>query len=358
MFKNSLRKNIFFIFLFLLLMVPVPVSAQEAGFRLHMLDVGQGLSILAEADGHYLLYDGGGRGSSSFVVSYLQKQGIEQIDCLIASHYDEDHISGLIGALHVFDCSRILCPDYEADTEIYQSFVSAAEDNGGEIIHPEAGESYALGDVAVDIVGPESYDCAVENDRSIAVKITYGDAGFLICGDTEEQGEEYMMDSGYDIRADVFVASHHGSNSSNSASFLHEVSPDCVLISCGKDNSYGHPGREALDRFRDAGCELYRTDRQGTVICSSDGESIWFDQEPCQDWSTNDDTESAEIQSEAAGEDHTGGITYVCNENSKKFHYESCGSVSRMKEENKRYTGESRDTLIARGYSPCQNCNP
>lgn len=91
-------------------------------FELHLLDVGQGQSVLIEADGHYMLIDGGGRSSSSFVVSYLKQQGIDHLDLIAVSHYDEDHMSGLIGALSVFPDDELLLPSYEGEGSLYQSF--------------------------------------------------------------------------------------------------------------------------------------------------------------------------------------------------------------------------------------------
>lgn len=88
----------------------------------HLLDVEQGTSVLVNCDGHWLLYDGGNSGTSSYVVAYLKKQGVKKLDYIIASHFDADHISGLIGALNVFECETVLSPDYEADTKIYNSF--------------------------------------------------------------------------------------------------------------------------------------------------------------------------------------------------------------------------------------------
>ena len=92
-----------------------------ASFSLTMLDVGQGLSVLVQADGEYLLYDGGGRGASSYVVAYLQQHAVTELEWLAASHYDEDHISGLVGVLHTTPVEQALMPDYTTDTQIYQS---------------------------------------------------------------------------------------------------------------------------------------------------------------------------------------------------------------------------------------------
>ena len=99
-----------------------------------MLDVQQGLAVFLRQGDHCMLYDGGGRDASSFVVAYLKQQGVAHLDYIVASHYDEDHISGLIGAMHAFDCDRILDADYVSDTAIYQSFKKAAGTGGALIV--------------------------------------------------------------------------------------------------------------------------------------------------------------------------------------------------------------------------------
>lgn len=337
-----------------------PVSEQQekstGEFELHMLDVDQGMSVLIKADGHYLLYDGGDAATSSFVVSYLEQQGVRKLDYIVASHYDADHISGLVGALHVFDCDVVLAPDYEADTKIYQSYLSAVENNGAQIIYPVQGDTYTLGEAEIKIVGPYTYTYTGENDRCVSIQISYGNTKYLICGDAEAQAESDMVNSGAELRANLYVVNHHGSASSSSFYFMNQVRPDYALISCSGDNSYGHPAQETLERLQQMDCDIFRTDKQGTIIAYSDGGSIWFNQEAFQDQPTGvKNAPSGFIQYDDMQESE---YAYVCNVNSNKFHHSYCDSVNKMSEKNKKYTNESRDELIQQGYDPCQNCNP
>lgn len=394
--KKGRRSLLSALFLMICLLA-APVKAEEASLRLHMLDVGQGLSILAESNGHYMLIDGGGGEASSYVVSYLQKQGVSTLDYIVATHYDEEHINGIIGALHVFGCGTILSPDYEADTKIYSSYLSAAKASGAQVIHPSQGDSFSLGKADICVVGPVTYDYEDENNRSVAVRITCGQTSCLISGDAESQSEEDMVNSGVQLASDLYVAGHHGSSTSSSEYFLDAVSPSYVWISCGADNSYGHPTEKVMERLQERGCRMFRTDKQGTVTASSDGESFAFDQDPCQDWSAGKRADEGTDKASDEGTDRTAdeadkapdegadriadgadrlsdeendgitdvissdagiSITYICNTNTMKFHYESCGSVKQMNESNKKYTNESRDSLIAQGYVPCKNCNP
>ena len=342
------------------------VSAAEP-FELHLLDVGQGQSVLIEADGHYMLIDGGGRGASSFVVSYLRQQGVDNLDCMILSHYDEDHMAGLIGVLSVFHTDLFLAPVYAGEGNLYQSLAAAALSNGCTVMRPVTGWQFQVGSSDVKIVGPVG-EYTSDNDRSLSVRITYGDTSYLICGDAEQQSEVDMVGSGADLKADVYVADHHGSSTSSMDVFLDAVSPAYALISCGVDNGYGHPSMETLLRFQNHGISMFRTDKQGTIVAYSDGSDIWFNMNPSDDWTAGNGFITLDGTDTEAGGEVTRGMPeeeekeetfqYACNTNTKKFHYPDCNSVNQMKEENRLYTDLSREALIAQGYKPCGNCNP
>ena len=340
------------------------VSA-AAPFELHVLDVGQGQCVLVEADRHYMLIDGGGRDSSSFVVRFLKQQGISEFDYIAVSHFDEDHLAGTIGVLSVFRDDLLLLPSYTGEGMLYDSFLAAMISNGCDVCHPQAGDSFQLGGAEIRIVGPAS-DYPVENDRCLAIRISYGDTSYLICGDAEQQSELDM--AGQDIGADLYVVNHHGSSTSTMDAFLDAVDPEYAVISCGTGNSYGHPHMETMQRLKERDIQMFRTDKQRTVSAYSDGEDIWFNTYPCDDWSSGnsiDSSENANTYEPAADpseisleESVDKEAAYVCNTNTKKFHYPDCNSVNKMKEEHKLFTNLSRDALIMEGYEPCGNCNP
>lgn len=345
------------------------MSHASQPFELHLLDVGQGQCVLIEADGCYMLIDGGGRNSSSFVVSYLKQQGIENIDFIALSHYDEDHMSGLVGALSVFPVTQLLLPSYAGEGELYQSFAAAVVSNGAAILHPQAGDEFLLGSAIVEVIGPARTDYGSDNDQSLALRITYEDVSCLVCGDAEEMSETDIVNSGRDISADIYVVNHHGSRTSTTDAFLDAVAPAYALISCGQNNAYGHPTVEVLQRIQERGIQMYRTDLQGTVVLYSDGSFVWSDQEACRDWTPGimegqtrtipADNGTVQADERAAGEGQTSEeITYVCNTNTMKFHYPSCNSVNQMNESNRMNTNLGREELIAQGYAPCGNCHP
>lgn len=252
------------------------VSVLPDGSRLEInfLDVGQGLSVLVNADGQFMLYDGGDRSASSFVVAYLKDKGVKELDYLIASHYDADHLNGLVGALHVFDTRQILGPNYKADTKIYHSFMDTVKELEKEITVPQPGERYPLGSGYFEILAPLSPQYDDLNDYSIAIRLVYGDTSFLITGDAEKESEEEMTEYWPDLAADVLCVGHHGSPTSTGEILLDKVNPSVAVISCGRDNSYGHPGKAVLERLESRNIKILRTDESGTITISSDGSSL------------------------------------------------------------------------------------
>lgn len=325
-----------------------------ASFSLTMLDVGQGLSILVQADGEYLLYDGGGRGASSFVVAYLQQHTVTELEWLAASHYDEDHISGLVGVLHTTPVEQALMPDYTTDTQIYQSLQNVLGEKNVPVIYPAQGDTFSLGGAEIQVVGPQNYDYDSDNDKSLCLRICYGDFQCLLTGDAEQDAEQDMVASGQDLTCDLYVVGHHGSSSSTSEELLDAASPAYAFLSVGEDNPYGHPTAQTLNALQQHGITLYRTDQQGEVTVYSDGQKCWFGTEPCQDWSAGNQAIAEKSLSTTVSQT----AQYVLNTHTKKFHFPDCPSVDQMSEKNKEFTDASRDELIARGYTACGRCNP
>lgn len=273
----------------------VPTTESSSGvMTVHFLDVGQGLSILAQSEGETLLYDGGDRESSSFVVSYLQKQYIKTIDYLISSHYDSDHVSGLVGCLNAFEVETVIAGDYVQDTAIYHSFLEGVRKQGLEVLSPAVGEEFSFGAGGFQILAPESYG-SDSNNNSIAIRLTNGANSFLFTGDAEHKSEKAMCQSGLTLDCDVLCLGHHGSGSSTSWDFLEKTLPEYAVISCGAGNSYGHPHKDTMEKLEDMEIPVFRTDVQGTIVAKSDGTAITWNQEPCNDYSPGDDSDEGTV---------------------------------------------------------------
>ena len=257
----------------------------DGQLTIHFLDVGQGHATIFSQNDHAVVIDGGDRDSSSFVVAYLKEKGIKTIDAIIATHYDSDHVYGLVGVLNAFPVDAVYDADYRSDTKVYASFMTAIKAEGCPEIHPSQGdlaEFTALGGLTATFTGPRDYGYDQENDLSLAILMQFGKTRFLIMGDTTAEVEQDMLFQ--KLKADVLLAAHHGSNGSSSKDFLSTVQPNFIVISCGLDNPYGHPGASALKRMQQIGAELYRTDLQGLILCKSDGQELLWNQPACNDF--------------------------------------------------------------------------
>ena len=345
-------------------LIAAPAFAQT---EIHVLDVGQGLSVLVESQGHYMLYDGGDRDKSSFVVSYLKEENVESLDYVIASHYDADHLNGVVGALNVFPAKQVFSPDYTADTRVFNSFQSVINTKSISRNQPKVGATYQLGDASFQILSPLGDSYSDPNNYSIGIRITDGESSFLITGDAESDSEKEMCKSKLDLESDVYVLGHYGSGTSTSWELLQKVTPEYAILSCGTGNTYGHPHIESMEKLKDMDIQLLRTDKQGTVIASTDGKSITWNVTPCNDYSPGDKSDKpAQPQKQSTKKQNSGEnsakaavITeYILNTSTKKIHYPDCNSVKQMKDKNKKSTTQSRDSLISQGYSPCGNCRP
>ncbi len=246
---------------------------QASDLEVHFLDVGQGLSVFVRSGEHTLLYDGGDRDTSSFVVAYLKQQQVESLDYVIASHYDADHISGLIGALHVFPADTIMGPDYVHESDTYSSLCQAVREQGKTLIHPAPGETYYLGDASFTVLAPlDEYEDS--NNNSMVIRIADNGSSFLLTGDAEEASEKDICLQGGELSSDVLCAGHHGSSTATTDLFLSMVQPAYAIISAGKDNEYGHPHQETLQRLSAHGVQVLQTSELGTIVFSSDGNSL------------------------------------------------------------------------------------
>lgn len=243
---------------------------QNSSCKITIFDVGQASSALIESNGEYMLFDGGDRETSSYIVAYLKEQGITHIKYIVASHYHEDHIYGLIGVLKTTSVDYVICPDYVTDTDCYTKFISSLL--FAERITPYVGQHFDIGDIQATVICPVSEDYSDDNGYSVGMLFSYHDFRFLINGDATVESEVDMLDAQIDVRADLLVVPHHGSNTSSSEEWIDAVHPTVAIISCGADNSYYHPHSVVLERLRDCGVQdLYRTDLQGMITITSDG---------------------------------------------------------------------------------------
>lgn len=329
-------------------------DVSQSGLLVHFIDVGQGDSILIQQNDHSMLIDAGENDQGQTVVSYLKSQGIDHLDYIIGTHPHSDHIGGLDDVILAFETDRLFLPPVEHTTTTFEDVLDAAEEKGLSLTMPQVGDIWDLGDASFTILSPNGDYGEDLNNWSIGIRLEYGENHFVLCGDAEAQAESDICSSGLPLKADVLKAGHHGSSTSTSDQFLDQVDPTWVVIQCGKDNFYGHPHKETLEKLEARGIDVLRTDLEGTIVAASNGTDItWSLGGSGPITADENETWSSETADSWAQEEN-----YILNTSTKKFHRPDCPSVAQMRSENRQeYTG-NREALIQEGYSPCKQCSP
>lgn len=270
------------------LTVPLEASRMEV----HFIDVGQGDATLIKCEDDAMLIDTGEASEEETLKDYLHNQGIEKLDYLVLTHPDSDHIGGAAAVIEEFAIDTVFLSDFEKDNQTYRSLIQALDNQQLARSTPEVGSSFMIGSVRVTVLAPNR-EYADPNNASVALKVENGNNSFLFTGDAEEEAEADILANGLSVKADVYKAGHHGSRTASSAAFLDAVAPAFAVISCGEDNSYGHPHAEPMNAFRARGMKVYRTDEQGSIIAFSDGSEITWNCAPSETWKAGEPTGSA-----------------------------------------------------------------
>ena len=222
-----------------------------------------------------MLIDGGNKADSNLMYSYLQKHNITHLNYVIGTHAHEDHIGGIAGALQYATVDTVYCATKSYSTQAFKNFVSAVNSRGASIKIPTIGMTFKVGNAVCTVLAVNTSNDDL-NNTSIVIRMVYGEKSFLFAGDAEDIVEKKLLDSGVTLKSDVLKVGHHGSNSSTTYTFLREVMPEYAVICVGSDNTYGHPTANTLSRLRDADVTTFRTDKQGDIICVSDGKTLTF----------------------------------------------------------------------------------
>lgn len=244
------------------------------GYGIHFIDVGQGDSILLQFDGMNILIDAGLDSKGTDVVSYLSDAGVEALDYIVASHPHADHIGGLPQVMDTFKTGQLLMPDtisiHTPTTKTFENLLVSANENDVPIRFAQFGIVIEHGNAKLEFFGPISISSNYNNCSAIILFTYYNDDGtidtYMLTGDAEKEQEKELLAVGIDISATVLKAGHHGSSTSSTEDFLTAVGASYAVISCGENNSYGHPTEITLDKFEQFNLEVYRTDLNGNII--------------------------------------------------------------------------------------------
>lgn len=250
-------------------------TAKLSDLKIHYIDVGQADATLfqyeSEGKDYNILFDTGDwRGSQ--VVGYLENHGVAELDLVVVSHPDADHIGQLEDVMNAFEVGEVWLSGNESSSQTFQRALEAVLASGADYHEPRTGEEFAIGPLEIDVLYPSSIS-GKANEESVSLLFTYGENRFLFTGDAGKNEEREMIGTGIDLQADILSLGHHGSKTSSDPAFIDAVNPSVAIYSAGAGNSYGHPSPEVVTLIQDENIELYGTDVHGTILVTSDGEN-------------------------------------------------------------------------------------
>ena len=253
------------------------VQEQDSNFAVYCLDVGQSDCTIVKCDDKVMIIDTGTMNQLYKIRTALFALGIDNINYLVVTHQHDDHMSGAAELIEHYDVSNILMPKLSdanyVDSLTYSNLIKSISDKNINPIAVSAGDTFKLGSSIVEIFSPATQDNEL-NNMSVVLKITYGYTKFLFQGDSETSVEKQILNSNFDISADLIKLGHHGSKTSSFSPYLDAVNPQYAVISCNSDNNYGHPNLQVMETLAEKNITPYITSLSGNIIATSDGKEI------------------------------------------------------------------------------------
>ncbi len=248
--------------------------ANHPDFKVTFLDVGQADSALIQCQGINWLIDAGTNSGADSLVNKIRGMGVRRLDGVVGTHPHEDHIGGLDAVINYFGIGQVFLPQVSSTTRTYEDLLNAIQRRSLQATVPAASSTFKLGQADGTWLGPKSATYSEINDYSLVMRLVYGNWSFLFMGDAGFIPEKEMLTASYPLNSMVLKVGHHGSSSSTSDEFLKAVAPIYAIISVGKDNDYGHPHAETLTKLNHAGIDMLRTDLNGTITFTTEGEEL------------------------------------------------------------------------------------
>jgi len=253
---------------------PVDPFVSSGELRVWFFDVGQGDAILIETpDNRQILVDGGPSQAILSKLGQVLPPWDRSVDAVVLTHPHLDHVAGIVSVLERYDVAAVYDGGALARTGAMDAFEADIIAEGATIDHIVEGDRFAYGDVTLDVLAPSHPIDGTfpkdPNEASVVLLLTYGDTTILLMGDAPDDVERDILSTVGDV--DVLKVGHHGSRTSSSTEFLDAVAPEFAIISCGIDNSYGHPHPATIQRLDDRGIRIERTDLDGDILLTSTG---------------------------------------------------------------------------------------
>ena len=318
------------------------IAQSEDTAQFHFIDVGQGDCILIQNGKTNIMIDAGTYESGSVICKYLEDLGIEYLDYFIGTHPHEDHLGGASSVLRSVDVGTVFLGGETSTAYYFEKLVDVLIERDIEPVIPDMNCIYEIGALRLKFLSPTK-DFKDTNHNSLIAMVQFKDVKAIFTGDAEAPSETNMIEEGLNLSADILKVGHHGSRYGSTAKFLAKVKPSVSVISCGENNSYGHPHKEALERLSAIGTTVLRTDKLGTVLLRTDGKNIY-----------NATGEVIEKNNTDISNYNTEEV-YIGNKKSKIFHISGCPNLPSEKNS---VNLISRESAIDEGYKACGNCNP
>ena len=277
--------------LLLAIVVLHPLSSGRANGRLRVdfLDVGQGdAALVTMPNGTTLLVDGGGRPSfptanttestrsigETVVSEYLWWRGLSEVDYIVATHADADHIDGLNDILRNFTVRAALVARTPADDPEYAKFSATLRETRTHVEMIQAGDTIRFGSVEVNVLWPRAGGETSANNDSVVLRIRFGERSILLTGDIEKAAEQELVASQQQLHVDIVKTPHHGSKTSSTQPFVLATKPEFAIISVGQHSMFGHPHKEVVERWQANGATVLTTGERGTITITTDGNDL------------------------------------------------------------------------------------
>lgn len=253
----------------------VEPEAKASNIKIHFIDTGNSDCTFIQSRDKNMLIDGGNNNDEQRIVNYLNDLGIRKIDYLVSTHPDSDHCGGLDAAVTNFEIGQSYVSNGSSDSKTYRDFIYSLSTKG-------LAPAVPLEDTAIELDGDTNvkfYNTQATgkgNELSLVALLTSGDHQMLFMGDATEKVEKSIVDK-IPSSIDILKVSHHGSKTGTSEELLDSISLKYAVIECGKNNKYGHPNKEVLDRLDDSDAKVFRTDKKGNIIFTTDKDKISYE---------------------------------------------------------------------------------
>ncbi len=291
---------LFSVLLALIIFHPFSAPTPDGRLQIDFLDVGQGDSVLVTfPNGETLLVDGGGKRSfgniyvqndyedepeffepdrqnigETVVSAFLWEKGYDQVDYILATHADADHIQGLSDVAENFRVQGAMFGRMPMNNAEFAGLYNILQKHEVPIIILSRGDIFEFGEAKVEVLYPEQNTDASDNNNSVVLHLIYGKRKFLLTGDIEKEAEKELLNAPGFLQSDVVKAAHHGSRTSSTQEFIEATQAKLVVIPVGRRSPFGHPHREVVERWKSSGAKIITTGERGTVSISTDGKDL------------------------------------------------------------------------------------